>query len=255
MAAIKIKNILFKINTKAMLIRLPIILLLLIVCSCNGDEHESSEELAAHNVLKRTLGPEEASKFTFKYINNNSLDTYEIEVKNNKVVVRGSSTTAMTRGAYDYLKNVTNSMVTWSGKNINIPAELPDATLKASSPYENRYYLNVCAFGYSTPYWDWERWEKEIDWMALRGMNFPLALVASEAIATRVWKKLGLSQEEINKFYTAPSLLPWQRMGNVNNLGGDLLTKEWHDGQVALQHKILNRLKELNMKPILPAFA
>ncbi len=27
------------------------------------------------------------------------------------------------------------------------------------------------------PYWDWERWEKEIDWMAVHGINMPLALV------------------------------------------------------------------------------
>lgn len=215
----------------------------------------SPEELAAQNVLNRTLGPENASNFILKYNQKDTLDTYRFRVEENKVVVTGNSITSLTRGAYDYLKNATNSMVSWSGKNINIPELLPELEKNVTSPYKNRYYLNVCAFGYSTPYWDWERWEKEIDWMALRGMNFPLALVANEAIATRVWKKLGLTQEEIDEFYTAPSLLPWQRMGNVNNLGGDLLTEEWHKRQVALQHKILNRMKELDMNPILPAFA
>lgn len=24
-------------------------------------------------------------------------------------------------------------------------------------------------------FWDWERWEQEIDWMALQGINLPLA--------------------------------------------------------------------------------
>ena len=28
---------------------------------------------------------------------------------------------------------------------------------------------------YSMAYWDWERWEAEIDWMALQGINLPLA--------------------------------------------------------------------------------
>ena len=28
---------------------------------------------------------------------------------------------------------------------------------------------------YSMTYWSWERWEAEIDWMALQGINLPLA--------------------------------------------------------------------------------
>ena len=28
---------------------------------------------------------------------------------------------------------------------------------------------------YSMAYWDWDRWEAEIDWMALQGINLPLA--------------------------------------------------------------------------------
>ena len=28
---------------------------------------------------------------------------------------------------------------------------------------------------YSSAFWDWRRWEREIDWMALHGVNLPLA--------------------------------------------------------------------------------
>ena len=230
-------------------------LLLFIAYSCQTTVKAQSVESAAHEVLVRTIGAENTSKFELKFLENDLLDTYQIEVKDNKVIITGNSTIALTRGAYDYLRNATHSMITWSGSHIDIPKELPEYEKIVTTPYENRYYLNVCAFGYSTPYWDWERWEKEIDWMALHGMNFPLALVANEAIATRVWKKLGLTQKEIDKFYTAPSLLPWQRMGNINDLDGSLLSEEWHKGQIALQHKILGRMRELKMNPIVPAFA
>lgn len=37
--------------------------------------------------------------------------------------------------------------------------------------------MNVCTFGYSYAHWDWKRWEREIDWMALNGINMPLAFV------------------------------------------------------------------------------
>lgn len=35
-------------------------------------------------------------------------------------------------------------------------------------------------------FWNWDRWEQEIDWMALRGINLPLAFVGQEAIFQRV---------------------------------------------------------------------
>ena len=104
------------------------------------------------------------------------------------------------------------------------------------------------------PYWDWNRWEKEIDWMALHGVNMPLALVANEAISARVWSKLGLTDKEIGDYFAGPAHLPWMRMGNISNIDGPL-TDTWHNQQVALQHKILKRMKELGMKPICPAFA
>ncbi len=28
---------------------------------------------------------------------------------------------------------------------------------------------------YSMAFWNWSRWEQELDWMALQGINLPLA--------------------------------------------------------------------------------
>jgi alpha-N-acetylglucosaminidase len=32
-------------------------------------------------------------------------------------------------------------------------------------------------------YWDWARWEAELDWMALQGINLPLAFTGAAACA------------------------------------------------------------------------
>jgi alpha-N-acetylglucosaminidase len=90
--------------------------------------------------------------------------------------------------------------------------------------------------------------------MALHGVNMPLATVASEAIAARVWEKLGLSDEEISAFFTGPAHFPWHRMGNLNKWDGPV-PKTWHEEQVKLQHRILERMHQLGMHPIAPAFA
>jgi|SRR6218665_113050 len=43
------------------------------------------------------------------------------------------------------------------------------------------------------------------------------------------------------------------RMGNMRGWGGPL-PQSWHDQQVALQHKVLQRMRDFGMIPVLPAF-
>ena len=43
-------------------------------------------------------------------------------------------------------------------------------------------------------------------------------------------------------------------MGNIRGWGGPL-PASWHSQQVALQHLILQRMRDLGMTPILPAFS
>lgn len=90
--------------------------------------------------------------------------------------------------------------------------------------------------------------------MALHGIDMPLALVANEAISARVWKKLGLTDREIADYFVGPAHFPWMRMGNISGIDGPL-PLEWHEGQLELQHKILDRMKSLGMKPVCPGFA
>jgi len=121
-------------------------------------------------------------------------------------------------------------------------------------PNTYRHYYNVCTFGYTTAFWDWKRWEREIDWMALHGINNPLAMTGQEAIWQKVFLEMGVSQKNIDGFFTGAAFLPWGRMGNVNGHAGPL-SKYWIDGQVTLQKKILARERELGMKPVVPGFS
>jgi hypothetical protein len=48
--------------------------------------------------------------------------------------------------------------------------------------------LGIYCFEDSFAWYDWERWEKEIDWMALQGVNLPLAFTGQEAIWQKVFQ-------------------------------------------------------------------
>ena len=103
-------------------------------------------------------------------------------------------------------------------------------------------------------FWDWKRWQREIDWMALNGINMPLALTGQETIWQSVYKKMGLTQAELDKFFAGSTYFAWGWMGNLDGWGGPL-PKQWYPKQLALQKKILTRQRSLGMKPVLPAFS
>eukprot|EP00884_Botryococcus_braunii_P010024 jgi/Botrbrau1/19022/Bobra.0100s0052.2 len=54
--------------------------------------------------------------------------------------------------------------------------------------------------------------------------------------------------------FGGPAFLAWQRMGNLRAYGGPL-PQSWIDSQAELQKRIVRRMREFGMEPVLPAFA
>jgi alpha-N-acetylglucosaminidase len=154
-----------------------------------------------------------------------------------------------------YLKKYGNSQFSIIDKHIALPAKLPfpSATEKIETEFNYRYFFNVCTFSYTMAWWDWKEWERQIDWMAMNGINFPLAITGQEAVWTEVYKELGLSQKQIDDFLVGPAFLPWSWMGNIDGLGGPL-PKSWIEKHKTLEKMILKRERDLGMTPILQAF-
>ncbi len=210
---------------------------------------------AAYDVLYRVIPGKVNDFHLVLFGNKNSNDEFEVEASGGIVTVKGNTAIALTRGIYYYLRHADNSMITWNGSHLNIPDVLPDyPNTKITTPYKYRLYYNVCTFGYTTAFWDWKQWQKEIDWMALHGINMPLAMVGQEAIWQKVWKELGIPEQDIANYFTGPAFLPWNRMGNINRYAGPL-PQSYIKESVELQKKILKRMRELGMHPIVPAFS
>lgn len=231
------------------------IFLLSVILASSSCLYAQNSIREAREVIHRFAG-EFPAKLKLSFIDKeNSCDVFETKVRNGELEIRGSSGVALCRGFYDFIKSNHAGISAWSGNRCIFPASLPENMEKrVVSPFPRHYYYNVVTYGYTLPYWDWQRWEEEIDWMALHGVDMPLALVANEAITARVWKRLGLTEEEIQSYFVGPAHLPWMRMGNISQIDGPMPV-EWHSDQVELQHKILKRMKLLGMKPICPAFA
>lgn len=138
------------------------------------------------------------------------------------------------------------------------PSELPsvNGTLSGASTVPWRYHFNTVTFSYTTAFWNWTDWELELDWLALGGVNLPLAWVGVERIIYDVFREIGLTHSEISSFFSGPAFQAWNRFGNIQGSWpqGSELPMSWIDGQFALQKRIVRRMVELGMTPVLPSF-
>ena len=229
--------------------RIAIVLAIALTAAC------SSPTDPAREVINNFTGGGYPVKLSLSLEKENGCDRFSYQVKNGILCVDGSSNVALCRGFYEYVKSREAGICSWSGDRFIMPGKSDDTeSIGKVSPFRHHYYFNVVTYGYTMAYWDWDRWSRELDWMALHGIDMPLALVANEAITARVWKKLGLTDEEISDYFVGPAHFPWMRMGNISHHDGPL-PLEWHDGQVKLMHRILDKMRALGMSPICPAFA
>ena len=175
--------------------------------------------------------------------------------KNNPIIIRGNSWVNIAVGINWYLKHHAGIHISWNNMNVKLPAVLPIVKQKErhETDLKLRYNFNYCTFSYTMAFWDWNRWQKEIDWMALHGINMPLAAVGTESVWRNMLLKLGYSEEEVGKFIAGPAFLAWWEMNNLEGWGGPL-PLNWYKQQEALQKKILARMKEMGMKPVLPGY-
>lgn len=183
-------------------------------------------------------------------------DFFELDQKGDKVVIRGNNYVSIATGINWYLKYHAGIHLSWNGMQATLPEVLPAVTKKErhETGLKLRYDLNYCTFSYTMAFWDWGRWEKEIDWMALHGINLPLAMTGVESVWYNVLKKLGYNKEEINEFISGPGFMAWWLMNNLEGWGGPN-PDSWYQQQTVLQKKILKRMREYGIEPVLPGYS
>ncbi len=207
------------------------------------------------NLLER-IDPGASKKFVIQLQKNADNDFFELDQKGDKVVVRGNTYVNIATGLNWYLKYYAGIHLSWN----NMKAQLPDTLPPVTQPERHetnlslRYDFNYCTYSYTMAFWDWARWEQEIDWMALHGINLPLAAVGQECVWRNMLAKLGYTKEETNRFIAGPAFLAWWAMNNLEGWGGPN-PDSWYEQQEALQKKILKRMHEYGIEPVLPGYS
>ena len=195
-----------------------------------------------------------SKKFIIQQVKSD-VDFFELDQKGSKPVIRGNSWVNIATGLNWYLKHHAGIHLTWNQMQAKLPAQLPAVMQKErhETNLRLRYDFNYCTFSYSMAFWDWKRWQTELDWMALHGINMPLAAVGHECVWRNMLLRMGYSEQDVANFIPGPAFLAWWEMNNLEGWGGPL-PLSWYGQQEKLQKRILKRMKEYGMKPVLPGY-
>lgn len=196
----------------------------------------------------------DADKFEYR-ITGSETQQFTLSCDGKKVKVSGSDPIAVATGINWYLQHYAGIDISWNATTGTLPSTLPVCAPEThTASVDWRYYLNFCTYSYSMSFWNWTRWQQELDWMALHGVNMPLAITGMEC----VWKEVlmnayGYSLDEVNDFVCGSAYYGWFFMNNLTAWGGPQ-PKRWYKQQLALGRKIFQRMKDFGMKPVIPGY-
>lgn len=183
-------------------------------------------------------------------------DVYEIETVSDKVVLRGSSMSAKSRAYYRFLTeycsmdlSACGNLEVYASDNIRKPSEkirvVIPADKRVSLTYE--FYMND-AFS-----WDFDRWSWELDYLSMQGVNMVPMLVGNEAVWYYAALTLGINREDAMEFLSGPRYYPLQLSGRMDTVF-PMTDTNYLKAQISLGQQILERMRELEIEPILPTF-
>ena len=227
---------------------------------------------AITGLLNRIGGNGAADKFEIVIDANlaeNGKDVFVITSQNGKPCIKGNTQLSVATGINWYLNHYAHINLTWN----NLTTDLSQVTLPVPAGEEKhvcnttyRYNFNTCTFSYSMAFWTWERWQQEIDWMALHGINAPLNLVGLDVVTRNFLSELGVDENDINAYIAGPGFIAWFAMNNLEGWGGTINSSStgvdmsgnpdwWYTRQEQLCRNMLQRMRELGMQPVIPGFS
>lgn len=185
-----------------------------------------------------------------------TIDYYIIARAGNLPHITANNRISAASGLRHYLTGLAGVQLTWDCMTPPLPdpLPLPSEPIRHRTRQKLRYYLNYCTHSYSMAFWDKRRWQREIDWMALHGINAPLAMTGTDAVWHFTLRRLGYPEEKIQKFIAAPAYQAWWLMNNLEGEGATMTAAQLQR-QTDLQLFILARMRELDMEPVFPGYS
>jgi len=217
-------------------------------------EKDTVEEVYA--IVERRIGASYKDWFVFNVSESKQYDYFDITCKEGKVYIEGNNGVSLAAGLNHYLKYFCKVNISQVGDRVEMPANpVPvEGKIHKETKAKIRYAYNYCTLSYSMSFWGEKEWQKEIDWLALNGVNLVLDATAQEEVWRRFLKEIGYSHSDIKKFIAGPGYYAWAYMANLTGFGGPV-HDNWFKDRTELARKNHLTMRKLGMMPILQGYS
>ncbi|MGH3377267.1 MAG: alpha-N-acetylglucosaminidase, partial [Actinoallomurus sp.] len=210
----------------------------------------------AARALDRLLGKSRAPQVTLRTIDKGTgADRFQISSEGGHLVVAGTSPAVQLTGFGWYLRKVAHADIAIGGSQLDLPARLPlpSAPIAQDASVANRFALNDTNEGYAGAYLSWQEWERRIDVLALLGINEVLVYEGQDAVYQRAFQQFGYSAAEMRAWIPEPAHQAWWLLQNMCCTGSPI-SQQLIDRRAALARRIIDRVRDLGMTPVLPGY-
>lgn len=206
------------------------------------------------DLIKRNT-PRIADQFLLKTIeSDNGYDCYEIYSEDKKVVLAGNSPLSQAMAYYDYLGKYQGVVITSGDYDISTisSAPLPEEKISRTIKKKIRAMTSYESFSLNGNFRGFDRWEKEIDFMAMHGFNRALQPVGFDGVLFRTLTDIGMPENFCLEFSSGPAFLMNQLTGNIAGTNS-VNSKEYLERKINVGKLISDRERSLGIEPIFPA--
>lgn len=231
------------------------------ICSFEASEYnvpitDNDTINEVYGIIERRIGSRYKEWFYFKVGKKQEYNYFDIEYKNGKIEIIGNNGVSIASGLNYYLKYFCNVCISQVGDQVSMPKEpiAPKSKVHRETKAKIRYAYNYCTLSYTSSFWGEEEWQKELDWLALNGVNAVLDITAQEEVWRRFLSYAGYTHAEIKNFLTGPHFYAWFCMANTFSVGGPL-HDSWFEERTRLARLNHLKMRKLGMNPILQGYS
>jgi alpha-N-acetylglucosaminidase len=216
----------------------------------------SFDTAPARDALRRLVGPRYAGQVGLSAIPDaDGRDVFRVGSNGGRLLVEGSSTSALLMGFNWYLKHVAEADISWTGDQLDLPPRLPlpRRPIEQTSLVHHRFAGNDTEDGYSGPFRSFADWERLIDVLALHGVNEMFMPVGTEAVYYETLQSFGYSPAELRSWIPTPGYQPWWLLQNMSGFT-EPVSEHLIQARAQLGRRIADRMRELGITPVLPGY-
>lgn len=195
------------------------------------------------------------NKVAFAPLLHSDKEAFVLTMQKGRLLIRANSTSAAAMALNHYLNTYCHVSLSHNADNLPPTFQLVPikGEVRMETPFKYRYALNYCTYNYTYSFYNWSDFERELDWMALNGINLMLAPMGMEKVWMETLTQLGFSKTEAQRFIPGPGYTAWWLMGNLEGWGGPM-SEALIEARYQLQRKMLQRMQVLGIQPVVQGF-